>query len=375
MAAARRRRLPTGVEETVRKTGPRYRGSVYDAAAGVHIRGPWYPAPEQAASWRTQTLADLDGGRIGSRNPTTFRQAREAFTTGIRTGRIQNRSGRPYKPSVVAGYTRNLNRIEDRIGAGARLDRLDLPTVQRVVDQLVAQGLSASNVRSHVTALKAMLGWGRRQGMLTTDPTTGLLQPTDESRRERIASVPEAEHMIDLAVDPDLRAVVGLAVYAGLRASEIRALRWEDLDLAARELHVERASYAQDRSIIALKSRAARRDVPILDPLLPLLEALDNPHTGWLFPGRGELPLSYSGLRRRLARRRAAAGADSGLTLHELRHTCASILIASGANAKAISEIMGHSSITVTFDRYGHLMPGARDEVRGLANAYLKANR
>jgi integrase len=59
--------------------------------------------------------------------------------------------------------------------------------------------------------------------------------------------------------------------------------------------------------------------------------------------------------------------------LHECRHTFASLLIAAGANPKAVQEAMGHSSITVTFDLYGHLFEGARDELRARVDAYLEA--
>lgn len=59
------------------------------------------------------------------------------------------------------------------------------------------------------------------------------------------------------------------------------------------------------------------------------------------------------------------------LTLHEARHTFASTMIAAGVNAKALSSYLGHSSIAITFDRYGHLMPGNEDEAAGLLDAYL----
>jgi len=58
--------------------------------------------------------------------------------------------------------------------------------------------------------------------------------------------------------------------------------------------------------------------------------------------------------------------------LHECRHTCASIFIAAGVNAKALSTYLGHSSITITLDRYGHLMPGSEDEAVALVDAYLE---
>jgi integrase len=61
------------------------------------------------------------------------------------------------------------------------------------------------------------------------------------------------------------------------------------------------------------------------------------------------------------------------LTLHECRHTFASLLIDTGANAKAIQQVMGHSKIQTTFDVYGHLLPGSYDDVRARMDAYLAA--
>ena len=58
--------------------------------------------------------------------------------------------------------------------------------------------------------------------------------------------------------------------------------------------------------------------------------------------------------------------------LHECRHTFASLMIAAGVNAKALSTYMGHASVTITLDRYGHLMPGNEEEAAGLLDAYLE---
>ncbi len=66
----------------------------------------------------------------------------------------------------------------------------------------------------------------------------------------------------------------------------------------------------------------------------------------------------------------AAAGLQR-LTLHDCRHTFASFAIAAGVNAKALSAYMGHSSVAITLDRYGHLMPGNQAEAAGLLDAYL----
>jgi integrase len=60
------------------------------------------------------------------------------------------------------------------------------------------------------------------------------------------------------------------------------------------------------------------------------------------------------------------------ITLHECRHTFASLMIAAGVNAKALSTYMGHATISITLDCYGHLMPGNEDEAAGLLDAYLE---
>jgi integrase len=62
------------------------------------------------------------------------------------------------------------------------------------------------------------------------------------------------------------------------------------------------------------------------------------------------------------------------ITLHECRHTYASFMIAAGVNAKALSVYMGHSTVTITFDRYGHLMPGNEAQAAELLDAYLLAS-
>ena len=72
----------------------------------------------------------------------------------------------------------------------------------------------------------------------------------------------------------------------------------------------------------------------------------------------------------------AASSSDPtvrGITLHQCRHTFASLLIAAGENPKAVQEFMGHATITMTFDLYGHLFPGSRDEARMRMDAFLAA--
>lgn len=89
-----------------------------------------------------------------------------------------------------------------------------------------------------------------------------------------------------------------------------------------------------------------------------------------MFGVDAETPFEPSTIRRRALAAWKVAGVES-IGLHEARHTFASVLIASGVNARAIMEFMGHATITMTFDRYGHLMPGGRAEAAAAVDAFL----
>jgi integrase len=79
----------------------------------------------------------------------------------------------------------------------------------------------------------------------------------------------------------------------------------------------------------------------------------------------------YQAVSQRAERAWRAAGLEP-IGLHDCRHTFASLMIAAGVNAKTLAAFMGHASITMTLDRYGHLFPGSEDEAAGLLDAYLE---
>lgn len=92
---------------------------------------------------------------------------------------------------------------------------------------------------------------------------------------------------------------------------------------------------------------------------------------GLVFPGTTAEHFDASSLRRSAHRAWKAANLNP-IGLHECRHTFASLMIAAGVNAKALSVYVGHANISTTFDLYGHLMPGGEDEAAALAEAYLE---
>jgi len=99
----------------------------------------------------------------------------------------------------------------------------------------------------------------------------------------------------------------------------------------------------------------------------------DSSTTSW-HKARAHRPFNGEKLTERADEAWKSAGLNR-ITLHECRHTFASLMIAAGVNAKALSTFMGHANISITLDRYGHLMPGSEAEAAELLDAYLAAQR
>jgi integrase len=242
------------------------------------------------------------------------------------------------------------------------------------VDRLAAAGASRSTINNTLDPLRVLFRRAVRRGHVAANPTLELELPGGEPRTERIATREEAAALID-ALPAASRALWATALYGGLRRGELRALRCGDVNLAAGTIRVSRA-WDDDPAVgeIEPKTKGGRRTVPIVPALAALLGA-HRDRTGragsdLVFGATATHPFEPSTVRRRALAAWQAAGLKP-LTLHGARHTAASFMIAAGANAKALSTVMGHAGIEITFNRYGHLMPGSEAEVGDRLHAYL----
>ncbi len=244
--------------------------------------------------------------------------------------------------------------------------------LQDFAERLLGKGLGPSSVQTALLPLRAIFRRAIDHGELVVDPCAGLRLPAVRGRRERYASPPEAEALITATPERDL-ATWATAMYGGLRLGEMRALRVDDVDLAAGVIQVERG-WDPVEGVIDLKSHAGRRKVPIAavlrDHLAEHLMGADRTGADLIFGNTPRSPFTANMLQRRADKAWAEAGLKR-ITPHECRHTFASLMIAAGVNAKALATYMGHAKIGITLDRYGHLMPGSEAEAAGLLDTYL----
>lgn len=352
-----------------------YQAAVWSARDRKRIRRH-FDSLDAAKIWRADSYGKLRRREIRAPSAMTFGEAAEQWLVGVRTGYIRTRSGDLYKPSTVRSYEQALRGPKDA-GCGLlaalgsiKLTDLTLDDMQDYADRMLAAGAQPSTIRNSMMPVRVICGWRRREVLV--NPTTGLRLPAVRSGRDRIASPAEAEELLAALPSGD-QPLWATALYAGLRRGELMSLRWLDVDLAQGLLYVVRAWDPKDRKMIAPKSKAGTRRVPIPAALraylAPAKLASGGAPDALVFGIRGE-PFSASSVGERAQRAWRIAELEP-ISLHECRHTFASLMIAAGVNAKALSTFMGHANISITLDRYGHLMPGAEDEAAGLMDAYL----
>jgi len=370
-----------------------WEASVYSPRDGKKIRKQ-FPTKSAAKNWRDDARGQVRQRKMRAPVPITLAEAADRWLEGARRGIYTNRSGDAYKPSAIRAYEAGLRlRVLPEFGR-MRLDVITRSDVQRFVNQMNAEGLNPSTVQVTLLPLRAIfkeaLSDGFEEipeGVFTVNPTTGLKLKAVRGRRDRIASPEECAQLLEALPERD-RPLWATAMYAGLRRGELQALRLEDVDLATGKIHVCRGWDAKEGEI-EVKSRKPRR-VPIAAVLRDYLDQhlIALPwEEGLVF---GSTPsdafASNSAAQRAMAawgwKRNRPAG-DQGawtkerddaiepISLHECRHTFASLMIAAGVNAKALSTYMGHANISITLDLYGHLMPGNEKEAAALLDTYL----
>lgn len=386
-----RRRHGRGCDGTNKRCDCPYEAFVYSKRDGKKIRKS-FPTLAAAKLWRSDASTSVHRGTMRAPTSVTLEQAWDEWERGAKSGLIRTKSGDPYKPGAIRGYEQALRlRVLPDLGRRKISDitRLDL---QDLIDSLVAAGWSASTVVVAITPLRAIYKRACARGDVALNPTTGLALPAVRGGRDRIASPTEAAALLAAMPDED-RAIWATAMYAGLRRGELQALRWQDIDLKAGVIRVER-SWDWKEGPVGPKSEKGRRKVPIPRALREHLAAHrlrsvgdgltfgrtpDSPfapqplseraHVAW---GWRQVPSSKRTEDQPDAWVPAADNPLTPITLHECRHTFASLMIAAGVNAKALSTYMGHANIAITLDRYGHLMPGNEDEAAGLLDGYLE---
>jgi integrase len=282
--------------------------------------------------------------------------------------------------STLAQYRQHAERhIKPRIGR-EKLAHLTTPRINAFRDDLLAS-LSRPLAKKVLTSLKSLLRDARRRGNVAQNVASDVSISTDKRGKRKLnvgvdIPTPDEIKRILAAASGGLRPLLLTAIFAGLRASELRGLRWEDIDLKRGELHVRQR--ADRYSVIGKpKSESGERTIPLGPHLLKTLKewklACPKGDLGLVFPTNSGRIEHHSNIVRALkpvvvaAGLTTKAGRPKYTGLHALRHFYASWCINRRTDgglelpAKVVQERLGHASIVMTMDTYGHLFPRTDD--------------
>ena len=297
---------------------------------------------------------------------------REAAEDWIKAVELKGR-----ERGTVVMYRQHLGvHILPRLGSH-KLASLTTPKVHAFANGLLADGVSHAMARKVLTSLKSLISEAQRRGNVAQNVALNVRIETPTRGRQLEVGVdiptPAEIRRLLAAAHSRVRALLVTAVFTGLRASELRGLHWEDVDLKRGELHVRRRA---DRYCVVgpPKSKAGQRIIPLGPVVVNVLREwrLAQRSSELVFPTRTGHVEHQTDLTRKLdvVQRTAKLFNKVGMPkygMHALRHFYASWCINRRSDgglelpAKLVQARLGHASIVMTLDRYGHLFPRGDD--------------
>jgi integrase len=366
---------------------------VFYTDQGGRRRQKTFETQKAAKEWAASTHIEVkDGTHVADSGSITIIQAGELW--------IKTAEGADLERATLEQYKQHLNlHIVPFLGR-TKLSRLTAPGIRAFADKLREEGRSATMVKYILRSLGGLISDAQERGLIVRNPVYELRRKRRSKGESKDRRGKKLKVGVDIPTPDEIKRIVAAAsgkwrpllltaIFSGLRSSELRGLRWQDIDFKKAELHVRQRA-DKFREIGPPKSEAGERALPLPPIVVATLRewrlACPNGELGLCFPnGKGNPEFHNNVIHRGLWPAMIAAGVvvvdkDTGdvspkyTGLHALRHFYASWLINRNADgglelpAKVVQYRMGHSSIVVTMDTYGHLFPRG-DDAKEMADA------
>lgn len=258
---------------------------------------------------------------------------------------------RAYSPSTIDHYGRALGDLVAYADARNVAHWRDLrpDQVQALLASEHRRGLAPASLRKLASAWRSFFRYLAREGEVAINPAVGVRSPRVKRKLPEVLDADEMTALVEVPGD-DVeavrdRALLELLYSSGLRVSELCGVRWRDLDASEGLLRV--TGKGSKTRIVPVGAKALTA--------LAALKAQELPDDGDpLVRGRGGQPLTPNGVRARLKKRAQQQGVWKRVYPHLLRHSCASHLLESSGDLRAVQELLGHADIGTT-QIYTHL--------------------
>jgi integrase len=333
----------------------------------------------------TEAMADRDGGLLHNAGKLTIREYLNRWLADSVKGTV--------KETTYANYAYVIHKHISPALGHVKLKTLTPAHVRSFYGEKSRTNLSASTVKKMHVVLRKSLSQAVSDGLIPRNAADGVKPPRVGAPGEEIKPLgsEECAAFLEASRGERLEALYVLAIHCGLREGELLALRWEDVYLeAVRPTMLVRRTLtrgedgrgwvvgASTKSGKGRRVRLTRRAVTALkDHRKRQLEERMRLAGHWqdqglVFAGETGSLLNPSNLRNRSFKRiKAHSGVREDLRFHDLRHTCATLLLSEGVNAKVVSELLGHASITITLNIYSHVLPDMQDSAADAMEAAL----
>lgn len=256
------------------------------------------------------------------------------------------------------------------------LAKLTPDHVQRMLNDLDDHGLSHRSIRNVRAVLRCALNQALRYGYIMRNVATLVDVPGDVTFTAEPLTPGQAQRLLETVTGHRLEALYRLALGLGPRKGEILGLRWEDVDFTAATIRIcgslQRQHGRLERS--ATKTEASVRTLalpPSLATILTRHRARQDAErvacsrwqeSGMVFTSTIGTPLSPESLMEHFKASLEKAGLPKTVRFHDLRHTCATLMIKQGIHPRVVMEILGHSQIATTMNTYAHVLPDVQRE-------------
>jgi integrase len=232
--------------------------------------------------------------------------------------------------------------------------------IKRYAAALHARGLSPASVRNLLAPVRALFATAFEDGLIRGNPTARvrIVQPSNGTDEPKTKALTEDElRRLLVEIPHEWKLFFELLAHSGLRIGEFVALRWQDIDLGKRRLHVRRRLYKG--RFDTPKSRYGIRTIPLTDKLAQRLWRLRGSAADGapVFTSQTGTYLDPSNVAARVLKPAAERARVPWAGFHTLRHTCATMLFRHGLNAKQVQMWLGHHSPAFTLATYVHLLP------------------
>jgi integrase len=268
------------------------------------------------------------------------------------------------------------------------LEKLSVEHVSRLIAQKQRDPkLSSRSVRYVLLVLRNALNKAVRWGAVSRNVASLVDPPRVIARDVRVLSPDETKLLLQAAKGEPIEPLVTLAVSTGLRLGEALALQWTDIDLERRQLRVTKSLQripGRGQVLLETKTKRSRRSVVLPVRTTEALRALHASQQamrraagdqwqslGFCFTTSSGRPLDQRDVLRSFRRVLRKARLPP-MRFHDLRHSCASLLLAEGISPRVVMETLGHSRIAVTMDTYTHVMPALQREAADAMDRTLR---